>query len=87
MNFDIVRAWKDTAYHASLSDEEQAQLPISPAGESELSEADLEVISGGHHGGGGTQVILNSLATAAACLQSELAPCITIVGNCFNFGG
>jgi mersacidin/lichenicidin family type 2 lantibiotic len=89
MNLDIVQAWKNDAYRASLSAEEQAMLPESPAGEYELSDADLEVVYGAHHSGsgGGTQVILNSLATAASCIQSDAAPCITLNGNCFNFGG
>jgi mersacidin/lichenicidin family type 2 lantibiotic len=85
MNLDIVQAWKNDAYRACLSAEEQARLPESPAGECELSEADLEIISGAHHSGhGGTQVILNSFSLAG-CLQSDAAPCVTIAGNCFNF--
>jgi mersacidin/lichenicidin family type 2 lantibiotic len=83
MKFDIVRAWKDAAYRESLSAEEQALLPASPAGEFELSDADLEVVNGASGGG---QTILNSLATAASCLQSDAAPCITLNGNCFNSG-
>jgi mersacidin/lichenicidin family type 2 lantibiotic len=89
MNLDIVRAWKDASYRASLSAEEQAMLPESPAGEYELSDVDLEFAYGARHsgsGGGGTQVILNSIATATSCIQSDAAPCITLNGNCFNFG-
>jgi mersacidin/lichenicidin family type 2 lantibiotic len=85
MKFDIVRAWKDAAYRESLSAQEQAMLPASPAGEFELSEADLEAVNGGNGSGGG-QTILNSVATAASCLQSDLAPCLTLNGNCFNSG-
>jgi len=43
---DIVRIWKDEAYRQSLSTEEQSVLPANPAGEIELTEAELEVISG-----------------------------------------
>jgi mersacidin/lichenicidin family type 2 lantibiotic len=82
MNFDVIRAWKDVTYRASLSTEAQASLPASPAGELELSEADLEAVNGADGG----QTILNSLTTAAACLQSDVAPCVTIVGNCLNSG-
>jgi mersacidin/lichenicidin family type 2 lantibiotic len=82
MKLDIVRAWKDATYRASLSAKEQALLPASPAGDLELSQADLEAINGADGGG---QTILNSLATAGSCLQSQPAvPCITIAGNCFN---
>ncbi len=83
MKFDVIRAWKDATYRACLNAEERALLPASPAGELELSDADLLAVSGASGGG---QTILNSLTTAAACLQSELAPCITIAGNCFNSG-
>jgi mersacidin/lichenicidin family type 2 lantibiotic len=43
---NIIRAWKDEAYRQSLSAEEQAILPANPAGEIELTEAELEAISG-----------------------------------------
>ncbi|HTI15734.1 MAG TPA: mersacidin/lichenicidin family type 2 lantibiotic [Dictyobacter sp.] len=46
MKFDIARAWKDAAYRESLSAEEQAMLPANPAGEIELSDAELETIHG-----------------------------------------
>ncbi len=46
MKLDIVRAWKDAAYRASLSAEEQAQLPANPAGAVELSDAELENVHG-----------------------------------------
>jgi mersacidin/lichenicidin family type 2 lantibiotic len=80
MKFDIVRAWKDAAYRESLSAQEQALLPTSPAGELELSDAALEAV----HGADGGQTILNSVSLAGSCLQSDLAPCITLNGNCFN---
>ncbi len=80
MKFDVVHAWKNAAYRESLSAETQTLLPASPAGEFELSEAHLETVNGA----GGGQTILNSLTTAAACLQSDAAPCITVLGNCFN---
>jgi mersacidin/lichenicidin family type 2 lantibiotic len=67
MNFDVVRAWKDATYRASLSAEEQALLPASPAGEFELSEADLEAVQGADGGG---QNNMNSLATTGSCFPS-----------------
>ncbi|HEY4036915.1 MAG TPA: mersacidin/lichenicidin family type 2 lantibiotic [Ktedonobacteraceae bacterium] len=42
----IVRAWKDETYRQSLSAEEQAMLLANPAGEIELTDAELEAISG-----------------------------------------
>ncbi len=43
---NIVRAWKDEAYRQSLSAEEEAVLPGNPVGEIELTQAELEAISG-----------------------------------------
>jgi mersacidin/lichenicidin family type 2 lantibiotic len=43
---NIVRAWKDEAYRQSLSVEEQAMLPTSPAGELELTDLELESVFG-----------------------------------------
>ncbi len=43
---NVVRAWKDAAYRESLSAQEQAMLPENPAGGFELTDAELEAISG-----------------------------------------
>jgi len=48
---NLARAWKDEAYRQSLSVEEQAKLPANPVGEIELTEAELDAISGAHWGG------------------------------------
>ena len=44
---DVVRAWKDEAYRASLSDAERAALPEHPVGPIELDDAQLAGITGG----------------------------------------
>jgi mersacidin/lichenicidin family type 2 lantibiotic len=43
---EIIRAWKDAEYRASLGDAAQ-QLPENPAGFVEMDDADLNVVSGG----------------------------------------
>jgi mersacidin/lichenicidin family type 2 lantibiotic len=43
----IVRAWKDAEFRASLSEAERAALPANPAGEAELTEAELKQVTGG----------------------------------------
>ena len=43
---DIVRAWKDETYHRGLSTEERAMLPANPAGEIELTDAQLAAVYG-----------------------------------------
>jgi mersacidin/lichenicidin family type 2 lantibiotic len=45
-NRDIIRAWKDEAYRQSLSNGELSALPQNPAGIIELSDAELEGITG-----------------------------------------
>jgi mersacidin/lichenicidin family type 2 lantibiotic len=57
MPIDIVRAWKDPVYRASLSAAERAALPPNPAGLVELSRAELGLVQGGFRGGG---PVLNS---------------------------
>ena len=44
---DIIRAWKDEEYRESLSETERAALPQHPAGQIELSDAELETVAGG----------------------------------------
>lgn len=50
MKVDVIRAWKDEDYRASLSAEEQAQVAASPAGVSVLDEELLGSVSGGAAG-------------------------------------
>jgi mersacidin/lichenicidin family type 2 lantibiotic len=53
MKFDVIRAWKDETYRQGLSQAQLDMLPAHPAGE--LSETDLELVSGcgGEEGGFG----------------------------------
>jgi mersacidin/lichenicidin family type 2 lantibiotic len=46
-NDKIIRAWKDEAFRNSLSDAERAQLPEHPVGPIELSDTELEHVTGG----------------------------------------
>ena len=46
MAIDIARAWKDPEYRKTLTAEELASLPPNPAGPAELSNEDLEQVSG-----------------------------------------
>ena len=74
MKLDIIRAWKDETYRRSLSQEQQAQLPANPAGELELSDAELQSVQGADGKGG---VTIQSLATAASCLFSAAGGCLS----------
>jgi mersacidin/lichenicidin family type 2 lantibiotic len=48
-HIDVIRAWKDEEYRASLSADELAGLPAHPAGLVELSDTELDVVAGGKH--------------------------------------
>lgn len=53
MKFDLVRAWKDENYRESLSEEQRELLPANPAGEVELTDADLQAACGAGNSGFG----------------------------------
>lgn len=44
---NIIRAWKDAEYRASLSDAERAMLPENPAGAIEMPDDELRNVEGG----------------------------------------
>lgn len=56
---NIVRAWKDAAYFASLSDAEKALVPENPAG-SVMIDSELTEVVGGRSAAG-------SVRLAASC--------------------
>ena len=43
---NIIRAWKDAEYRESLTDEQRKGLPADPAGDFELTDADLALVAG-----------------------------------------
>jgi mersacidin/lichenicidin family type 2 lantibiotic len=43
---DVVRAWKDEEYRASLTEAERAQLPAHPAGLIELDDEEMKAVLG-----------------------------------------
>lgn len=47
MKSNVVRAWKDATYRKNLSRAELATLPLCPAGDFELTDADLDAVHGG----------------------------------------
>ena len=83
MKLDVVRAWKDALYRHSLSCEELATLPACPAGDFELTDADLQAIQGGWR----------QEQEQECCEREEretnmtgvgFGICLSFVGNCLN---
>jgi mersacidin/lichenicidin family type 2 lantibiotic len=60
---DIIRAWKDGEYRRGLSASQRASLPTHPAGDIELSEAEMGQVSGGN---------TESLWTGGCCSYNPL---------------
>ena len=46
MKVDVIRAWKDPSYRATLTEGERAMLPSNPAGLVDLSDEELKEASG-----------------------------------------
>lgn len=67
---DIIRAWKDEDYAASLTDVQRAMLPQNPAGIIELHDRDLESAAGG-------QELIPLLTLDDFCI-SLMYSCITL---------
>jgi mersacidin/lichenicidin family type 2 lantibiotic len=59
---DVIRAWKDPEYRSSLSENQRAMLPDSPAGALDLSDSELDSVLGGS-------------ATVGLICPSFLGPC------------
>ena len=76
MKIDIIRAWKDETYRQQLSGEEQALLPANPAGELQLSDAELQSV----YGAQGPPNNFNSFALI--CVQSVAGTCISFSNHC-----
>jgi mersacidin/lichenicidin family type 2 lantibiotic len=68
---NIIRAWKDPDFRASLSEAERALLPANPAGTIDLTPAQMEAV-----GGGRMPVTDTRACCSAAC---TFAPCLTTV--------
>lgn len=73
-HIDVVRAWKDELYRASLSAEELACLPAHPAGLIELGDGDLNGVAGAS-----TELLL----TLGCCsgLTTDWDACAVVIGT------
>lgn len=73
MKFDLVRAWKDESYRQSLNEEQLNSLPANPAGELELTGADLEAVYGGGIPSGGTPTGIPGLPSIPGMSKQDAA--------------
>jgi len=73
---DIVRAWKDEEYFASLSETQLAALPQNPAGIIELSDAELSAANGGLEEN--STILSITLPICPTFYMCSLTICITI---------
>ena len=48
-NNEIIRAWKDEDYFDNLNEEQRSLLPDNPVGIVELSDDDMEIVTGGRY--------------------------------------
>jgi mersacidin/lichenicidin family type 2 lantibiotic len=74
----IIQAWKDEVYRLSLSTEEQAELPSNPAGLVELTDLEMELVSGG----GGTTAESGCTASSSCGASYCVTACETCVRSC-----
>jgi mersacidin/lichenicidin family type 2 lantibiotic len=63
---DVVRAWNDPLYRATLSPEELALIPANPAGLVDLSDDELKAASGM------SSAVLPPATTFPGCTESTL---------------
>jgi len=49
LSIDVIRAWKNEDYRASLTDEQLPQLPANPAGGIEVRQSDRNIFETGRH--------------------------------------
>jgi mersacidin/lichenicidin family type 2 lantibiotic len=64
---DIARALKDKSYYNSLTAEEKSLVPGNPAGDSALSETDLDNVSGGRGPRSTTKVCHSERTVITGC--------------------
>jgi mersacidin/lichenicidin family type 2 lantibiotic len=70
---NIIRAWKDAEYFASLTDAEKALVPENPAGEVDLA-MDLGGVVGGRSGSASSRLAAsctNKTSTCCNCKPKE----------------
>ena len=75
---DIIRAWKDSEYRDSLSEEQRSQLPENPAGLLDSTDTSMESISGGSRSGGsrvGNLKPQTVTSTIDVCCSTGDLPC------------
>ena len=60
---DIIRAWRDSEFYASLSEEDRAALPMNPAALPDVEDDVLNSVAGGCISVGGSGCPTSSVCT------------------------
>jgi mersacidin/lichenicidin family type 2 lantibiotic len=82
-NIDIARALKDKTYFNSLTEEQKAMVRrANPAGEPNLSDSDLDTVSGGLGGGEQLEATTTTTNSSCSCSSSGIAPADDSGGSC-----
>jgi mersacidin/lichenicidin family type 2 lantibiotic len=88
MSNNLVKAWKDEEYRSSLSEAERAMLPENPAGNLELTDAELELVAGGYRRRSSSSVscffTINVCLGSFACIGTNCGRTI-IINSTVNF--
>jgi mersacidin/lichenicidin family type 2 lantibiotic len=71
----MVRSWEDPEYRNSLSDAELADLPESPAGAIELTDAELGQVLGGIQSGSSVGCNTKTCVTTRGNSQNPCSSC------------
>lgn len=67
---NIIRAWKDAEYFASLSAEDQAAVPANPAGTVDLN-IDMSTVSGGRSGAVSARLAASCTNKTSTCCNCK----------------
>ena len=84
MEFAMVRAWKDARYRQTQTAEQQAVLPVNPAGTCELADAELECVQGSIGGAFGSATLENCIVSLGATGKDSCNTFGQFVGQCIN---
>ena len=70
MKVNIIRAWKDAEYYASLSDAQKAEVPANPAGQVDI-DMDMAAVTGGRSGAVSARLAASCTNKTSTCCNCK----------------